>query len=188
MLKIAILVGSTRPNRKSEAVARWVYEQASQRSDAEFELIDLREVNLPLFDEPLPPSRRQYTHEHTKAWSAKIAAFDAFIFVTPEYNHSIPGVLKNAIDFLYYEWHDKAAAFVSYGTAGGSRAVEHLRGVMGELRIADVKPQLLLYNATDFDNTGVLMPTEKHLAMLTTVLDKLVQWGVAMQSIRMAGG
>jgi NAD(P)H-dependent FMN reductase len=109
MLKIAIIIGTTRPNRKSEQVARWVYNIASQREDAEFELVDLRDYNLPLFDEPYPPSLRRYTHEHTKVWSEKIAEFDAYVFVTSEYNHGIPAVLKNAIDYLWYEWHDKVA-------------------------------------------------------------------------------
>jgi NAD(P)H-dependent FMN reductase len=127
MLKIAIIIGTTRPNRKSESVARWVYDIACKRQDTQFELVDLRDYNLPIFDEPNVPSRRQYTKQYTNVWSEKIASFDAYVFVTGEYNHGIPGVLKNAIDYLWYEWHDKAAGFVSYGTVGGARAVEQLR-------------------------------------------------------------
>ena len=124
MLKVAIVIGSTRPGRKGEAVARWVHALASKRGDAEFELVDLQDFRLPLLDEPALPARQQYIHPHTQAWSAKIAPFDAFVFVTPEYNHGVPGALKNAIDYLYHEWANKAAGFVSYGSMGGARAVE----------------------------------------------------------------
>jgi NAD(P)H-dependent FMN reductase len=184
MLNIAIIIGSTRPNRKSESVARWVHEVASRRGDARYELVDLRDYDLPLFDEPNVPSRNQYTHQHTRIWSAKIASYDAFVFVTPEYNHGIPAVLKNAIDYLFYEWHDKAAGFVSYGSAGGARAVEQLRLVMGEVHVADVRPQVLLFNSTDFENYTIFKPTEKHAQMLNTMLDKLVAWGTAFQAMR----
>src|SRR6266550_2555126 len=139
MIRIGIIIGSTRPGRKAEAVAKWVYEIAQKRSDAEFELVDIRDFNLPLLDEPMSPTMGQNTHEHTKAWSAKIASFDAYVFVTPEYNHGTSGALKNAIDYLYREWNNKAAGFVSYGAIGGARAVEHLRLVMAELQVATVR-------------------------------------------------
>jgi NAD(P)H-dependent FMN reductase len=140
MIKIAIIIGSTRPGRKAEAVARWVHEIAKKRIDAAFELVDIKDFNLPLLDEPVPPSMGQYSQPHTKAWSAKIASFDAYVFVTPEYNHGTSGALKNAIDYLYLEWNNKAAGLVSYGSIGGARAAEQLRLVMGELQIADVRP------------------------------------------------
>src|SRR4051794_17868309 len=130
MAKIGIILGSTRPGRNGEAVAKWVYEIAKKRNDAEFELVDVKEYNLPLLDEPIPPSMGQYSKPHTKTWAAKIDSFDGFVFVTAEYNHGIPGALKNAIDFLFREWSNKAAGFVGYGSAGGVRAVEHLRLVM----------------------------------------------------------
>src|ERR1043166_8006833 len=139
MLRVGIILGSTRPGRNGEAVARWVYEIAQRRTDAEFELVDLKDFNLPLLDEPVPPSLGQYSKEHTKVWAAKIASFDAFLFVTPEYNHGTSGALKNAIDFLFKEWNNKSAGFVSYGSALGVRAVESLRLVMGELQVADVR-------------------------------------------------
>ena len=119
MLRIAIIIGSTRPGRKGEAVAQWVYEIAQKRGDANFELVDIKDFNLPLLDEPMSPMMGQYTHQHTKDWSAKIASFDAYVFVTPEYNHATSGALKNAIDFLYHEWVNKAAGFVGYGGAAG---------------------------------------------------------------------
>src|SRR5215211_3533246 len=144
MVKIAIIIGSTRPGRKAEAVAQWVYGIAKQRSDAEFEVVDIQDFNLPLLDEPAPPSRGQYSKPHTKAWAAKIAPFDAYVFVTPEYNHGTSGALKNAIDYLYREWNNKAAGFVGYGSAGGTRAVEQLRLNLAEMQIATVRNQVAL--------------------------------------------
>src|SRR5207253_374832 len=105
MIKVAIILGSTRPNRKGEAVAKWAYELAKKNNEAEFEFVDIRDYELPLLDEPIPASQGKYSKEHTKKWSAKIASFDAYVFVVPEYNHSISGALKNAIDFLYKEWN-----------------------------------------------------------------------------------
>ncbi len=152
MLKIGIIVGSTRPGRKAEAVAKWVYEILKSRKDAEFEIVDVAEYNLPLLDEPVPPLMGQYSKGHSKKWAAKIDSFDAFIFVTPEYNHGTSAALKNAIDFLYREWNNKAAGFVGYGSAGGVRAVENLRLVMGEIKVADVRAQVMLSIFTDFEN------------------------------------
>ena len=184
-LKIAIILGSTRPNRRGEAVAKWVHELARPRTDAEVELVDLKDFNLPLLDEPLPPSRGQYAHDHTKAWSARIAPFDAFVFVTPEYNHSTPGALKNAIDFLYGEWNNKAAGFVSYGSTGGTRAVEHLRLIMAELQIADVRAQVALSLYTDFENFEAFKPAAQHEKSLKSLFDQLVAWGRALRTVRL---
>ena len=184
MLKVAIILGSTRPNRNGEAVAQWVYEHVQNREDAEFELIDLKEINLPLLDEPIPPSQGKYSKDHTKKWSAKIAEFDAFVFVTAEYNHNIPAALKNAIDFLYKEWNNKAAGFVSYGSAGGVRSVEALRLVMAELQIADVRAQVMFSLSEDFENYSVFKPRPHHEKSLNTMLDQLVAWGEAMKNVR----
>src|SRR2546429_863837 len=158
MLRIAIIIGSTRPGRKGEAVAKWAYEIAQRRRDAEFELVDIKDFNLPLLDEPMPPIMGQYTHDHTKRWSEKIASFDGYVFVTPEYNHATSGALKNAIDFLYAEWVNKAAGFIGYGGVSGARAVENLRLIMGELQVATVRAQVGLSMFTDFENfsQGVL--------------------------------
>ena len=124
MLQVGIIIGSTRPGRKADAVASWVHEIAKQRTDAAFEVVDIADYNLPLLDEPVPPSIGKYSKDHTKKWAAKIATFDAFVFVTPEYNHGTSAALKNAIDFLFAEWNNKAAGFVGYGSAGGVRAIE----------------------------------------------------------------
>jgi NAD(P)H-dependent FMN reductase len=184
MIKVAIVIGSTRPGRKAEAVARWVHEIAKKRADAEFELVDIQTFNLPLLDEPVPPSMRQYTKEHTKVWSAKIDSFDAYIFVTPEYNHGTSGALKNAIDYLYREWNNKAAGFVGYGSAGGTRAVEQLRLVMGELQVADVRAQVALSLFTDFENYSAFKPGPNHEKNVTAMLDQVIAWGGALQPLR----
>ena len=186
MLNVAIILGSTRPGRNGEAVAKWVHEIATRRTDATFELIDVKDFNLPLLDEPMPPSLGQYSQTHTKAWAAKIAEFDAFVFVTPEYNHGIPGALKNAIDFLFREWNHKAAGFVSYGGhANGSRAVEQLRLVMAELHVADVRAQVLLSLFADFENFSVFKPGAGREAAVTAMLDEVLAWGGALQTFRL---
>jgi NAD(P)H-dependent FMN reductase len=183
-LKLGIILGSTRPGRNGEAVATWVYEVASQRGDAEFELVDLAEYNLPHLDEALPPSLGQYAHDHTKAWAQKIASFDGYVFVTPEYNHSTSGALKNAIDFLYAEWNNKAAGFVSYGSVGGTRAVEHLRLIMSELQVATVRAQVALSLFTDFANFSTFQPAEHQTQALETTLDQVISWSQALRSVR----
>jgi len=187
MLRIAIIIGSTRPGRNGEAVAKWVYEIAQKRSEvggAEFELVDIKDFNLPLLDEPVPPSRGQYTKEHTKAWAAKIDSFDAYVFVTPEYNHGTSGALKNAIDFLFKEWNNKAAGFVGYGSALGARAVESLRLVMGELQIADVRAQVGLSLFTDFENFSVFKPGPHQAQSVNAMFDQVIAWGGALKPLR----
>ena len=185
MTRIGIILGSTRPNRNGEQVANWVFDLASRRDDAEFELIDLRDYPLPHLDEPLPPSLGQYQHEHTKQWAATIASFDGFVIVTPEYNHGTSGVLKNAIDYLYAEWNNKAVGFVSYGSVGGARAVEHLRLVAGELQMADVRQQVALSLITEFKNFSVFKPGDYNLAALNTLLDQVIAWSAALAPLRM---
>lgn len=184
MTGIGIILGSTRPNRNGEQVAQWVLDAAMRRDDAEFELVDLRDYPLPHLDEPMPPSLGQYQHDHTKEWAAKIASFDGFVMVTPEYNHSTSGVLKNAIDYLYAEWNNKAVGFVSYGSVGGARAAEHLRLVAGELQMADVRQQVALSLFTEFENYSVLKPSAFNLAALHTLLDQVIAWSTALAPLR----
>jgi NAD(P)H-dependent FMN reductase len=186
MLNIGIILGSTRPNRNGEAVARWVQNQVRERRDANYELIDIKDFNLPLLDEPIPPSQGKYSQPHTKRWAEKIGSLDAFIFVTPEYNHSTSGALKNAIDFLYREWNNKAAGFVSYGSAGGARAVECLRLIMAELQIADVRAQVMFSLITDFKNFSEFAPDPRHEKELDALLKQLLAWGEAMKNVREA--
>jgi NAD(P)H-dependent FMN reductase len=184
MLKVAIILGSTRPGRNGEAVAEWVHRIARQRDDARFELVDLRDHPLPHLDEAVPPAMGRYAHDHTKRWAATIAAYDAFVFVTPEYNHSMPGALKNAIDFLYAEWNDKVAGFVGYGSSGGVRAVEHLRLVMAEMQVATVRQQVGLSLFTDFESFSTFRPADLHRPLLDTMLDQVVAWGGALKRVR----
>ncbi len=184
MIKVGIIIGSTRPGRHADVVANWVLEKAKKRTDAQFEIVDIKDFNLPLLDEPLPPSMGQYSHPHTKAWAQRVASFDAYIFVTPEYNHGPSAALKNAIDFLYGEWNNKAAGFVSYGSANGARAVEQLRLVMGELQVADVRSQVLLSLFTDFENFTAFKPNPVHETAMATMLDQVVAWGTALKTLR----
>ena len=164
MNRVAIIAGSTRPGRKSATVAEWVREAGHQHpvvsaGTMSLEVVDLAEVDLPLLDEPVPAAFGSYQHAHTRDWAATVAGFDGFVFVTPEYNHSIPGVLKNAIDYLYAEWAHKPAGFVSYGLAGGVRAVEHLKLVLSEVKVAPTSSQVALSVFDDFTYTDPTDPT-----------------------------
>jgi NAD(P)H-dependent FMN reductase len=184
VIRIGIILGSTRPNRNGEQVAAWVLDHAKQRSDAEYDLIDLKDFPLPHLDEPIPPSMGQYQNDHTKKWAEKIVSFDGFVIVTPEYNHSTSGVLKNAIDYLFAEWNNKAVGFVSYGSVGGARAVEHLRLVAGELKMADVRQQVTLALSTEFENYSVFKPGDYQIPQLKTLLDEVVAWSTALATLR----
>ena len=187
MLKVAIVTGSTRPGRLNEQVSRWVHSLAMERKDAEFELIDIADYNLPLLDESIPPLLGQYQHEHTKKWAKTIGSFDAYVFVTPEYNHSTSGALKNAIDFLYGEWNNKAAGFVSYGSSGGSRAAEHLRLILAELKVATVRTQVMLSLYTEFENFTTFKPDPRHQKQVHEMLDQVIAWGGALKTLRTNG-
>lgn len=186
MIKIKILAGSVRPGRFNIQPATWIYELAKKRSDIKVELIDLLEVNLPFLDEPVPPSQNQYSKEHTKKWSKRINEADGFIFVTPEYNHSYSPALKNAIDYLFTEWHYKPVSFISYGSlAGGSRAVEHLRGVAAEIKMYDLREQILLPNYWDHLNKeGKYVFTEENENSANKMLDSLIFWAKKMKEAR----
>jgi NAD(P)H-dependent FMN reductase len=183
-LSIAVILGSTRPGRNGKPVADWVMDKAAARTAARYDLIDLLDHPLPHLDEALPPGMGQYAGEHTKAWAATIAPYDGFIFVTPEYNHSTSGVLKNAIDYLSAEWNNKAAAFVSYGALGGARAIEHLRAICSELQIAHVRQQLSFSMFTDFENFSVFGPGPQHEDWAVVLFDQLESWATAMKSVR----
>ncbi|WP_225848093.1 NADPH-dependent FMN reductase [Streptomyces sp. HPF1205] len=184
MTKIGIILGSTRPGRNGEAVARWVHDVAKRRGDAEFELIDLLDHPLPHLDEAVPPLMAQYAKQHTREWADTIAAYDGFIMVTPEYNHSTSGVLKNAIDYLFAEWNHKAVGFVSYGSLGGARAVEHLRLIAGELHMADVRAQVALSLVHDFVNFSEFKPGDHQVEALNTTIDQVVAWSEALAPLR----
>lgn len=150
-LKIGIVLGSTRPNRVSPQVGEWVKSIADKRNDADYEIVDIASFNLPFLGDP-------NGMEQVTAWTKKLASLDGFVFIVAEYNHSITGALKNALDLAREEWNNKAAGIVSYGSTGGARAAEHLRGICGELLMADVRVHPTLSLFTDFENFSVFKP------------------------------
>lgn len=193
MIRIAIVVGSTRPGRRGDQVASWVHEAAtarpSGRTNVQYEVVDLAVMGLPLLDEPVPAALGGYRHEHTRRWSELIASFDGFVFVTPEYNHAMPAALKNAIDYLFTEWHDKAAGFVSYGVTGGVRAVEQLRLTLAEVKIACVRSQVAFsifkdFTITDMTEPGTFTPADHHRPAVDRMLDELTEWSQALAPLR----
>jgi len=179
--KIAVITGSTRQGRINLGVAEWVVEQGNQRGTATYELVDIADFNLPVFDEVMPGNKE---HEHTQKWSAKIAEFDGFVFVTGEYNHSVTPALANAISYLNPEWANKAAGIVGYGSAMGVRAVEHLRGILSELQIAHVQKQGMFSLFTDFENFSTFKPTELQAASVEPMFNQLEVWTKAMKTVR----
>ncbi|MFF2050293.1 NADPH-dependent FMN reductase [Leifsonia sp. NPDC058194] len=186
MIRIGVVLGSTRPGRRGKDVADWVMRRTEGRQDAVYELIDLADHPLPHLDEPNQPSLELYTKQHSHEWSQVISRFDGFVFVTPEYNHAVPGVLKNAIDFLYTEWNDKAAGFVGYGTVGAARAVEQLRLIAAGVDMATVRAQVALSLFTDFRERTAFDPAPSAERALDTVLDRVVAWSGALKSVREA--
>ena len=186
MLKVAIVLGSTRPGRKSPDVGKWALELASKRTDATFEIVDLADVNLPLLDEAIPPSMGKYEHEHTKKWSATVSAADAFVFVAPEYNHGTSPALLNAIDYLASEWSYKAAGFVSYGgVSAGLRSVQSLKPILAGLKIVVVPEAVAIPFFTQHIEDGVFRKDTDALDKAALVmLDELAKWTPALATLR----
>lgn len=140
MIRLKIIIASTRTGRKGPAIADWIFKKAKREKKFKTELLDLGEIKLPFLDEPEMAILQKYKHAHTVKWSKTINAADAFIIVTPEYNNSYPAPIKNALDFLFTEWNYKPVGFVSYGgVAGGTRAVQALKTVVDSLKMAAVK-------------------------------------------------
>lgn len=192
-LSIAVVPGSTRPGRQSEQVASWACDQLSALAEhrANVEILDVAAFQLPLLDEPEPAAVGSYHRAHTRAWSAAVDRFDGFVFVTPEYNHGVPAALKNAIDYLFTEWRDKAAGFVSYGLHGGTRAVEQLRLTLAEVQVATVRSAVTLSLFTDFETgnplaPGKLVPADHHLAVMERLAGELFEWSAALREVRRA--
>ncbi|MGH3386657.1 MAG: NADPH-dependent FMN reductase [Nocardioidaceae bacterium] len=181
---IGIIVGSTRPGRRAEAVARWVHGEATAHVNAaRFEVLDLADFELPLLDEPRPAAEGDYRNAATRTWARAVSRCDGFVFVTPEYNHSTSAALKNAIDYLFTEWNHKAAGFVSYGVQGGWRASDHLRAVLAELHVADVRTAVGLSLFTDFAGDCV-RPAPHHAVALRKMVGEVVVWSDALASVR----
>jgi NAD(P)H-dependent FMN reductase len=177
-LNIGIILGSTREGRVSPQVGAWVKEIADKRGDANYTIIDIADYKLPLLGEAGADT------SGAAAWSEVIAAQDGFVFIVQEYNHSITGALKNALDYLREEWNNKAAGIVSYGSVGGARAAEHLRGILGELLVADVRVHPALSLFTDFENGTDFKPKAVQEDSLNQMLDQLIPWSKALFTIR----
>ena len=174
-LNIGIILGSTREGRVSPQVGQWVKEIADKRGDANYTIIDIADYDLPLLGTAEAPG--------AQAWSEIVAKQDGFVFITQEYNHSITGALKNALDYLRVEWNNKAAGIVSNGSVGGARAAEHLRGILGELLVADVRVHPALSLFTDFEN-GEFKPKEVQTDSVNQMLDQVIPWSKALYTIR----
>jgi len=183
---LQIIIGSTRPGRVGPAIADWIYEYAIAHDGFNVELIDLAEVNLPLFDEPKHPRYREYEHQHTKDWSAIVSRADAFIFVVPEYNYGFNAAVKNAIDYLHDEWRGKPVGFVSYGgVAAGTRAVQMLKQVVTALRMVPIPESVSIPFVRQFiDQQARLMPNEVMEQAAAAMLDELAAWTAALDPIR----
>lgn len=177
-LKIGIILGSTRQGRVSPQVGEWVKGIADQRGDADYEIVDIADYNLPFL------GTTDGTEPGIAAWNEKLTSLDGFVFVVQEYNHSITGALKNAIDFAREAWYNKAAGIVSYGSTGGARAAEHLRGILGEVKVADVRTHPTLSLFTDFENGSVFKPQDLHQTNMTAMLDEVIAWSGALKTLR----
>lgn len=185
MIKIGIITGSTRDTRVSLQVSEWVKSIADQRTDAEFELVDIKDYNLPRYNEPIPAIMSQdYQTEEAKVWSKKISELDGFIFVTPEYNRGITSGLKDAIDYLYVEWNNKAAGIVSYGSSLGVTAANDLRLILSVPKVATVGSHVGLSLFTDFQDMVKFNPAPFHQETVHKLLDDVIAWSTALKTIR----
>ena len=192
MMKISVIVGSTREGRFSEKPAQWILQQLQKRGGIEAQLLDLRDFPMPFFDQLLPPARPgrpPYEHDVVKKWTAQIAASDGFVFVTPEYNYGPSAVLKNAIDWVYPEWNRKAAAFVSYGSAMGARAVQQLRETAIEIQMAPIRSSVHIPVATlwaHFQGGDVDEGLTQLETSAQTMINDLLWWTAALKAARNA--
>lgn len=184
MQKILVVLGTTRPTRLGTKVADWFMEATKQHPDMEYEFVDLVDLDLPLLNEPELASSGKYQYDYTKKWSEKVASADGFIFITPEYNHSYPAALKNAIDYLYHEWVKKPVAFVGYGGHYGLRSVEHLRAVGIQLQMAPINPQVEINHFAQMDENGTFKATEKNAREAKNMLIDLQWWSEALSAAR----
>jgi len=186
-MKLLVIIGSTRPGRIGKPIGDWFVGQAAEHGGFDVDVADLAELNLPLFDEPAHPATGQYTHEHTKAWSARVAAADAYVFVLPEYNHSYSAAVKNAIDYLNREWAYKPVGLVSYGgISGGLRAVQALKPVLAALRMTPVVDAVTIPMAKTMLRDDAFEPTDIVAASAKTMLDELVKIAPALAGLRAA--
>lgn len=185
-MKIAIIVGSIRQGRTGSSVGQWVKEQADgYESEATFDLLELADFDVPLLTEPTVPgaAKREYEDPKTRAWGRTIDQYDGFVFVTPEYNHGIPGAFKNAFDVIYPEWNHKPVGFVSYGADAGVRAVEHWRTVAANALMVGVRAQLSMSVFTDFHD-GTFTPQDRRPGELETLFGQVTSMAKALAPLR----
>ncbi len=175
-MKIGIIVGSTREGNVGKAIGEWVFQQAKLRQDVYYQLIEVSKFKLPMLGESSEESG-------IEQWNKTISALDGFVFVTAEYNHSITGSLKNALDLAFDPWFNKAAGVVSYGYAGGARAAEHLRGILGALGVADVQQHVLINLNSDFDKQ-TFKPASYQTGLLTKLLEQVERWSKGLKSVK----
>ncbi|WP_018297519.1 NADPH-dependent FMN reductase [Corynebacterium lubricantis] len=184
MTKIGIFVGSIREGRSAEAVKQWVADAAAKREGAEYVMLDLKEFNVPLLESATVPgaANKQYDDENVNAWSQAVDACDAYVFITPESNHSVPGPMKNAFDSLGSEWAGKPVAFVGYGASGGVRAVEHWRTIVANFAMIAIRNQIELSLFTEFGPEG-LQPADRKGGELENILNELEQTTEAIAKV-----
>ena len=187
-LILDLIVASTRPARAGLHVAHWFLERAIDHASFQVELVDLAQIDLPMFDEPRHPKLRRYEYDHTKAWSAIVEPADAFVFITPEYNHGAPPALVNALDFLSQEWAYKPVGFVSYGgVSGGTRSVQMTKQIVAALRMAPLFDSVTLpFFREHLGHDGRFDPGERQEKATTRMLDELVRWARALRTMRAA--
>jgi NAD(P)H-dependent FMN reductase len=186
MATIGIIVGSTRPGRFGTQPAEWLKKISAEHPENNYEIVAVADFKLPILDESKPAMMMQYEHDHTKTWSNKIASFDGYIFVTPEYNHTVAASLTNAIDYLYHEWVAKPVAFVSYGAeGGGGRAIEHLRAIVGHLGMFDLSANLMIHNYYHhFDTNGIWQANVQQTEKAHKILNDIGFWAEKFNPIR----
>ncbi|MEO6818602.1 MAG: NAD(P)H-dependent oxidoreductase [Ginsengibacter sp.] len=186
MYQLKIIIASTRPGRKGIAVGNWFKSAVGKYTDFEVEVLDLAEINLPFLDEPKHPRLQQYEKEHTKEWSKKVNAADAFVVVIPEYNYSMPPTLLNAIDFLYNEWNYKPVGIVSYGgISGGLRSAQSCKGPMGTVKLVSLSEGVPIpFFEKRIDEKGVFHSDELLDKSVETMMKELLKWTVALKPMR----
>jgi NAD(P)H-dependent FMN reductase len=186
ILKLHTVIASTRPGRIGPAVAEWFHASAEAHGRFECRLVDLADFGLPVYDEPNHPRAQKYQHEHTKAWSQSVAAADAYVFVTPEYNYSPPPSLINALDYVYVEWNYKPCGFVGYGGAsGGLRSVQATRLMVTTLKMMPIVEGVMVQMPWDrLDDDRRFKPGPEHESSAGTMLDELARWAEALRAMR----
>jgi NAD(P)H-dependent FMN reductase len=185
-MKLMVVIASVREGRVGPAIARWFVERAEGHAKFELDVVDLKQLALPMLDEPRHPRFRQYEHAHTKAWSARVDAADAVVFVTPEYNYSMPPALVNAVDYVLHEWGYNPAGFVSYGgVSGGTRAVQMAKQLVTGVRMMPIPEGVALpFFLKQMDAEGKFAGTEANDKAAVAMLDELLKWAGALAPLR----